>query len=80
MVLDEGYTRSVSMHLATGSPSSPSTVPLPRPQPHGLGEAALAAETGEVLAGGDDDPVSFATRAERDAALAQAAPRGDRVP
>jgi hypothetical protein len=71
VVLEEGFTRSVSMHLPTGLALVAIDEPYRDADPHGIGEVALAAETGEVLAGGDDDPTWFATREERDAALAQ---------
>lgn len=71
VVLEEGFTRSVSMHLPTGLALVAIDEPYRDAEPHGVGEVALAADTGEVLAGGDDDPVWFATRAERDAALAR---------
>ncbi|GAA4755749.1 hypothetical protein [Actinomycetospora chibensis] len=71
VVLEEGFTRSVSMHLPTGLALVAIDEPYRDSEPHGVAEVALAADTGEVLAGGDDDTAWFATRAERDAALAQ---------
>lgn len=70
VVLEEGITRAVSMHLPTGLALVVIDDPYRDRDPHGVSEVALAAETGDVLAGGDDDPAWFATRAERDAALA----------
>lgn len=70
-VLEEGCTRSVSMHLPTGVALVVIDDPYRDREPHGLGEAVLATATGDPLAGHGGAEEWFAVRADRDAALAR---------
>jgi hypothetical protein len=69
VTLEEGMTRSVSLHLPTGLALVVIDDPYRDRDPHGLGEVVVATGTAEVLSD-DADGLWFATRAERDAALA----------
>ncbi|HWN25725.1 MAG TPA: hypothetical protein VNP37_02075 [Actinomycetospora sp.] len=71
VLLEEGFTRSVSMHLPTGLALVVIDDPYRDREPHGLGEVVLATDTGDPLAGHGTAEEWFAVRADRDAALAR---------
>ena len=71
VLLEEGVTRTVSMHLPTGLALVVIDDPYRDREPHGLGEAVLATDTGDPLAGHGTAEEWFAVRADRDAALAR---------
>jgi hypothetical protein len=71
VALEEGFTRSVCMHLPTGLALVVIDDPYRDREPHGLGEVVLATGTGDPLAGHGTAEDWFAVRADRDAALAQ---------
>lgn len=71
VLVDEGVTRSVRMHLRTGLALVLIDDPYRDRDPYGLGEVALMADTGEPLVGHGVDEDWFAARGDRDAALAR---------
>lgn len=64
VVFEDGPTRSVEMHLATGLALRAGADPRVGPEPYQLGEMVLDATTGDPVAGPGERDVAFAGRAE----------------
>ena len=64
VLLEDGPTRSVEMHLVTGLALVASADPYAGPKPYQLGETILDAATGDPVTGPAGRDVSFAGRAQ----------------
>jgi len=68
--LEQGFTRTVAMHLPTGRALVTIDDPYREHEPHGLAEVVLAPGSGDAVTGHDAAPRWYAARADRDAELA----------